>query len=84
MQKTEWYPSYVDPVRQGGYEMINTSTDVIFPVIWDGFRWWHDKSYAPTPIPLVRYWPWRGLSENPDVPSWPLNSKMQNVAKGGR
>ncbi|MBN3757161.1 hypothetical protein G3N95_29760 [Paraburkholderia sp. Tr-20389] len=82
MRKTDWYPPNVDPLRVGNYEMLNTSTGVIFPVFYSGSRWFHDRK-GPA-VPLVRVWPWRGLSGNPDAPSWPFNSKMQNVAKGGR
>ncbi|WP_429499803.1 hypothetical protein [Paraburkholderia youngii] len=60
MQRTDWYPPNVDPVRVGNYEMINTSTSLIFPVFFNGSRWFHDRT-GPV-VPLVRVWPWRGLT----------------------
>ncbi len=60
---TDWFPPNIDPVRVGRYEMLNTSTDQIFPVFFNGSRWFHDREMPPGvgPILLARIWPWRGM-----------------------
>jgi hypothetical protein len=57
---TAWYAPNIDPLRIGNYEMINESTGLIFPVFYSGSRWFHSR-YGPA-VPLVRIWPWRGLT----------------------
>ncbi|PRH46394.1 hypothetical protein [Burkholderia multivorans] len=58
---TEWFPTNVDPIRIGYYEMLNESTGTVFMAWYSGCMWFRDLN-GPT-VPLVRIWPWRGLKE---------------------
>jgi hypothetical protein len=63
--RTDWFPPNVDPVRIGQYEMLNTSTSLIFQVFFSGSRWFQDRN-GPA-VPLLRVWPWRGLKAPHDA-----------------
>lgn len=60
---TGWFPANVDPLRIGYYEMLNTSTGIVFRAWYSGCMWFRDLD-GPT-VPLVRIWPWRGLNKEP-------------------
>jgi hypothetical protein len=64
-EKTDWIDRGLNPVRVGRYEMLNTSSGIVFPVFFNGWIWFHDRKMPPdaAPLPLVRIWPWRGLTE---------------------
>jgi hypothetical protein len=57
--KTDWFPSYVLPVREGLYEMRNESTGLIFMAFFERGIWFLDDGARV----LIRVWPWRGLAE---------------------
>ncbi|MCA8336754.1 hypothetical protein [Burkholderia multivorans] len=58
---TGWFPTNVDPIRIGYYEMLNESTGAVFMAWYSVCMWFRDLN-GPT-VPLVRIWPWRGLKE---------------------
>ena len=58
---TEWFPSTVNPVRDGKYE-AEIETGHTYQVLWTGDNWvneWNNEQV------VVKQW--RGIAENPDV-----------------
>jgi hypothetical protein len=66
---TEWLPCEVSPVRPGLYQLLNTSTDMLFYSQWNGEAWCigcREAELAATftrPSVVQFKWPWRGLKE---------------------
>ena len=85
--KTKWFPASTNPKRQGVYER-KYHWGVSF-AYWDG-RLWSLAEDTPDGAERWKNWKsgevcqWRGLLKEPSPYRWPYNSKMQNVAKGGR
>lgn len=69
---TEWFPPEITPVRPGIYQLLNTSTDMIFYSRWNGSAWCVgclEAKFAATfsrPSVVQFKWPWRGLVS----PAW--------------
>lgn len=72
IEKTDWYPPRVRPVRAGVYQKLNTSTGRLFWARWSGFGYWYmgssdyqDALHEDRAVPLgFPEWPWRGLKES--------------------
>jgi len=64
---TEWHPGIMAPVRPGVYQLLNTSTDMLFYSRWNGEAWCvgcSEAEFAATfsrPSVVQFRWPWRGL-----------------------
>ena len=68
MTKTEWYPGHVDPVHEGVYQKLNTSSGMLFFSRWNGACWMTGHFFrdgadmAETVSVKQDAWPWRGLT----------------------
>jgi hypothetical protein len=77
MTRTDWFPADVNPVREGVYELLNTSTGLAFYARWIvkecfyafyvGWSTGHmnvDDASRDHEFGLVQNrWQWRGLTE---------------------
>lgn len=69
MKTTEWFPGDVHPVREGVYQLHNTSTGIVFHANWHKGAWalgymkaWNAAQFK-MPCVVQDRWPWRGLTE---------------------
>lgn len=66
---TPWYPAEVVPVNPGVYQMLNTSSGMLFYSRWNGEAWCVGCLEAEAAASFTREsvvqlrWPWRGLTE---------------------
>jgi hypothetical protein len=71
MNVTGWYAPWIEPVREGVYQLYNTSTDMIFYARWIKQGWCIGMLTAGScelswKLSVVQNrWPWRGLAEQP-------------------
>lgn len=95
---TEWFPASVNPVHIGEYNASCVRDPTVLRW-WNGRHWSIDYRSEHAEVTRVECRKvrtiaagieWRGLAKEPPrkkqpkEPRWPYNSKMQNVAKGGR
>lgn len=68
---TDWYGADQRPARPGIYQLLNTSTGMLFYSRWNGRLWCvgcTEAKLAATfswPSVVQFKWPWRGLTEPP-------------------
>ena len=69
MEKTEWFPAEIKPVREGVYERNCGKAKFAY---WDGCNWFLSSDHVERAVYYrdieqygSRYLDWRGLAENP-------------------
>lgn len=68
-ERTDWYPPFVEPAREGVYELGNTSTGIHFFARWTRQGWCVGSLNLGMAASSIRIsvvqnrWPWRGLKE---------------------